>query len=76
MSSFIVSLQRKVEVVARDPPQDHLLDPIQIDEVVFEGNPYALDEGFGGVVAKELMQLAHRAKRLPSVPRPQAIDER
>jgi len=45
-------LPRKVEVFARDLPQDHLLDSIQVDEVIVEGDPHALDERLGGVISE------------------------
>jgi len=71
-----VVLQRKVEEVTRDVPQDHLLDPIEVDEVVFEGDADALDESLRGVVSEELMEAPHGSDGLAAMANPEAIDER
>lgn len=68
-------LLRKVEIVARDVPQDHLLDPIEIDEVVVEGNPYARDKGFGGVFLKEVVESSHGTKGSSAVMPLESIDQ-
>lgn len=69
-------LLRKVEEIARDVPQDHLLDPIEIDEVVFEGDADALDEGLRGVVSEELMEAPHGSDGLAAMANSEAVDER
>lgn len=71
----MVRLLRKVEIVAPYSPQDHLLDPAEIDEVIFEGEPDPIDEGLGGVVSKELVQPPNGADSPAAVSLLEAIDE-
>jgi hypothetical protein len=68
-------LLRDLEVVPLDLPQDHLLDPVEVDEVVVEGGPYTLDEGIGRVVSEEAMEAPDGAEGLSSVALLQAVDE-
>ena len=68
-------LLRNLEVVALDLPQDQLLDPVEVEEVIVEGDPDALNERLGGVVVEEAMQATNGAKGLSAMPLLQAVDE-
>lgn len=48
---------------------------MKLDEVIIEGGPNALDEGFGGIISEELVQPPHCPEGLSSMALLEAVDE-